>query len=219
MTPRKRKTLTVNEPKQFDFDSYILKVRDRRPVFTRNLYLAADLIPRLAELDELIEELTARLAKVETAEGDQAERSVTDVNVPLQLRTRLVELTDEFNRLSEEYQDSADPYTFRMPDQKKDRGAVDSLMKTDGVWLEKMPEDPDAATEYAELAAIYSMSMTCTSHPMTVAQWVELREAVGEPAFQTLATAWLEAVKASQPSAPFLHKLSPTPTTAGSSGG
>lgn len=218
MTPRKpakAKILTVNEPKQFDFDAYIMKVRDRRPVFTRNLYLAADLVPRLSELDLLIDDLTVRLEKVETAEGDNVERSVTDVNVPLQLRTRLVELTDEFNRLAQEYQDSADPYTFRMPDQKKDRLAVDELMKADGVWLEKLPDHPDAANEYADLAAVYSMSLTCTSHPMTVAQWMELREAVGEAAFMSLATAWVEAVKASQPSAPFSPKPLPSPVTAG----
>lgn len=213
MAPRKPKLLQVNEPKAFDFDAYILKVKARRPVFTRNLYLAADLVPKLSELDELMSDLTARLARIETADGDDTERSITEVNPAVQLRERLRVLTEEFNELAEEYQNSADPYTFRVPDQKSDHTDVVNAMKEAGVFLEELPTDATEVAAYYELCALYSMSLTCTSHPMSVSQWQALREAVGEPAFTSLFEGWSEAVSASKPTAPFSPKPSVGPRT------
>lgn len=209
MPPRKPKLLTVNEAKSFDFDAFIQGFK--RPEFTRNLYQRADLLPRLTELDDLTNDIQARLDKAEAAEGDKPERSIDDVDVVTTLRARLDKLIVEFNDLYNEYEQSAVPFTFRVPDQAGDRTAVKQLMEADGLDTTPPKDDDDALEKFAETHALYSMSVTCTSHPMQPAQWKQFREHVGEAAFGQLVQAWVEAVKAAAPSAPFAPKPSPTP--------
>ena len=210
MAARKPKLLTVNEAQSFDFDAFVSGFR--RPEFTRNLYKRADLLPRLAELDELTTDLQARLDKVEDAQGDKPDRSITDIDLATTLRTRLETLIAEFNSLYETYEASAVAFTFRVPDQKGDWTQIKILMRELGVDPDKVPEEEELQLPWLEAQAIAGMHVTCTSHPMTVEQWQKFREAVGDPALGSLVQAWNEAVKATVPAAPFSPKPSPTPT-------
>lgn len=210
MAPRKPKLVTVNEAKEFDFDAFIQGFK--RPEFTRNLYQRADLLPRLSELDEITANMQQRLDQAEAAKGENDVRGIDDVDAAATLRTRLDALIQEFNGLYDEYEASGIAFTFRIPDQKEDRTAVHKAMKADGLDTE-LPKDADdeQTIALADTFAMYSMSMTCTSHPMTVEQWKALREKVGEAAFQSLAVAWVEATKAANPTPPFVKKLLTTP--------
>src|SRR6478609_2999270 len=109
--------LVVNEAKTFDFDAFIADIRV--PEFTRNLYKRADLLPRIAQLDERITDTEKRIETAEKAQGEQ-ERSVTDVDVVSELTQRLDKMVAEFNSLYEEYEASAIPFVFRVPNHKDD---------------------------------------------------------------------------------------------------
>ena len=209
MAPRKPKLLTVNEAQGFDFDAFVGGFK--RPEFTRNLYQRADLLPRLAELDELTNDLQARLDKVEAAAGDNPERSVTEIDPATTLRTRLEALVAEFNDTYETYEASAVAFTFRVPDRNDDWPTIRELMRKLGVDPGKVPDESDepAVIDWMTAQAIAGMTVTCTSHPMTVEQWQAFRERVGDNALGTLAQAWNEAVKAALPSAPFSPKPLP----------
>ena len=213
MAPRKPKMLTVNEAQSFDFDAFVLGFK--RPEFVRNLYQRADLLPKLAELDGLITELQTQLDKAEAAEGDKPERSIDDVDVVATLRARLNRLVVEFNETYETYEASAVAFTFRVPDQKGDWAEIKQRMLVLGADSAKPPkdDDEDAAVNWLTAQAVAGMSVTCTSHPMTVEQWQQFRSVVGDAALATLVQAWNEAVKAVVPAAPFSPKPSPSQTS------
>lgn len=218
MAPRKPKLLTVNEAQGFDFDAFVLGFK--RPEFTRNLYQRADLLPRLSELNELTDDLQARLDKAEAAEGDKPERSIDDVDVVTTLRARLDRLIIEFNDLYEQYEASAVAFTFRVPDQKGDWAQIKDTMHSMGANPDKMPEDEgQEQIDWLVAQALSGMTVTCTSHPMTLEQWQTFREAVGDTALGTLVSAWNEAVKAVVPTAPFSPKPLPGPPNGESSPG
>jgi hypothetical protein len=211
MAPRKPRLATINEAKTFDFDAFIQGFK--REEFTRNLYQRADLLPRLSELDDIINSMQGRLDTARQARGDEPEaRGIDDVDIVAQLEQRLNALTAEFNEIYDEYEASAVRFTFRIPDQKNDRLELKEALEAGGVPLE-MPDDAtdEELLDQADKVAMYSMSLTCSSHPMTVEQWRKLRETVGEPAFQSLARAWVEATKAANPTAPFSRKVLTTP--------
>jgi hypothetical protein len=211
MAPRKPKLVQVNEAKDFDFDAFVHGFK--RPEFTRNLYQRADLLPRLAELDELTNDLQARLDKVEAAEGDKPERSIDDVDLGVTLRERLERLIAEFNDLYEQYEASAVAFTFRVPDQAGDWAEIKRRMLDLGADSKTPPkdDDEDAVVKWLTAQAIAGMSVTCTSHPMTIEQWQQFRGAVGDAALASLVQAWNEAVKAVVPAAPFSPKPWPGP--------
>lgn len=206
---RKPKLLTVNEAQSFDFDAFISDIRT--PEFTRNLYRRADLAPRIAELDATISDVEKRLEQADNADDEHQDRGITDVNVAATLRERLGRLITEFNDLVEQFEASAIPFTFRLPDPKADTQRIRDMMTADGVPWDTSEDDPEKFLVFAQEYGLYAMSLMCTSHPMNVEQWRRLRSKVGELAFEQLSEAYLEAVKAAQPSAPFLPKPSPGP--------
>ena len=195
-------------PANFDFDAFVGGFR--RPTITKYLYQRTDLVPRLSELDSIITDLERRVDRMEQAD-ESVERSVTDDNLLTRSQERLNRLIGEFNEIAEEYENSRIPFTFRIPDKKSDSETTRALMTADGIYDPNPPSmDTPEGEEYADLAALYSMSVTCTSHPMDPAQWKVFRETVGEAAWMTLFLGWLEGVKAAMPSVPFSQKPLPT---------
>jgi hypothetical protein len=159
-----------------------------------------------------------------------------------ELTARRERLTVEYNDIAQVYNDSAVEFTFRAPDRKDDHLRIQAMMDEIGAVQPDAPvvrtdedlpaeviskinaknqADYEAAfTVWWDALAIRSMSVTCISHPgtalgappLTVAQWEALQAKVGAAAFNTLGSAWFEAVQAVTPSVPFLPRPLPTPT-------
>jgi hypothetical protein len=207
-SPRVVKAVESETPADFDFGNFIGGFR--RPIITRYLYQRADLVPRLSELDDLIGNLERQVDRMEQAD-ESVERSLTDDSPLVRMQSRLNTLIAEFNELAQEYEDSKIPFTFRIPDRKSDAARTKELMIADGVFDPDPPSiDTPEGQEYADIASLYSMAVTCTSHPMSPAQWKDFRDTVGEAAWLTLFLGWLEGVKAVMPSVPFSPKPLPT---------
>jgi hypothetical protein len=203
------KAVEQETPADFDFDAFVGGFR--RPTITKFLYQRADLVPRLSELDEIIGDLERRVDRMEQAD-ETVERSVTEDDPLTRMQQRLNRLIGEFNDIAQEYEDSKIPFTFRIPDRKSDSQQTRAMMTADGVFDPNPPSiDTPEGEEYADIASLYSMSVTCTSHPMTPDQWKAFRETVGEAAWMTLFMGWLEGVKAAMPSVPFSQKPLPIP--------
>lgn len=202
------KAVEPETPADFDFDAFVGGFR--RPTITRYLYQRADLVPRLSELDEIISDLERRVDRMQNAD-ETVERSVTDDDPLTRMQDRLNRLITEFNDIAQEYEESKIPFTFRIPDRKTDTQRTRSMMESDGVFNpDPPPIDTPEGEEYADITSMYSIAVTCTSHPMSVPQWRAFRETVGEAAWMTLFMGWLEGVKAAMPSVPFSQKPLPT---------
>jgi hypothetical protein len=196
-----------------------------RPEFTRKLFRKGRLAPKLKDMLTDLEDLDTRISRLESNEEEnKGDRGITDVNPLGELRQRRDALDLEYNDLANEFNDSAVEFTFRVPDKKSDRDRISALMDADGITEPSKP-DVDGLDEDQKAAAlaefdvafsawwdalmIRSMSVTCQSHSLTVAQWEALRDATGLGAFNLLAEAWAEAVQAAAPtSAPFSPRRS-----------
>lgn len=228
MAPRRTAAKTaIVEASEFDFEAFLAGFE--RPEFTRSLFKKGKLVPVLAELSKELDDLESRVDRLEKAnpEGEDSDRDITSVDPLSVLRRRLAEKTVEWNAVAEEFNESAIPFTFRVPDDKDDRGRITALMEADGFTQPEKPELVEGEPEEVQAArkaefdaafnrwwdalTIRSMSVTCVSHQFTVAQWEALRDRVGLLAFAALMEAWSEAVQAAKPNGPFLLKPSPTP--------
>lgn len=230
MAPRRTAAKTaITEAAEFDFEKFLADFE--RPEFTRSLFKKGKLVPKLAELGRELDDLETRVDRLEkaTPEGEDSDRDITAIDPLSVLRRRLAEKTLEWNAVAEEFNESAIPFTFRVPDDKDDHERIKALMDADGFVQPEKPEpvegEPaeDAAARKAvfdeafnkwwDALTIRSMSVTCVSHTFTVAQWEALRDRVGLLAFSALMEAWSEAVQAAKPNGPFLLKPYPSPTS------
>lgn len=223
MTPRRKAAKTaVNEAAVFDFEAFLGEFE--RPTFTRQLMRKASLLPELTERSRVLDEIDDQIERLEKAEGEK-ERAITDSNPLAELQVRREKLTLEYNDVANEYNASAVDFTFRVPDQEGDREKIAALLDEAGLVAPDKPDtaglddDEKAAVTRAwekdfeswwNAATLRSMSVTCTSHRLTVAQWEDLQARVGLLAFGHLKNAWAEAVQASTPTVPF--SLKPLPT-------
>ena len=233
MAPRRTAAKTaVVEAAKFNFESFLNDFE--RPEFTRQLFRKGKLRPKLDALTRDLDDLDARIERLEKAEGeDGSERDITAVNPLAELERRREELTLEFNALANEYNASAVDFTFRVPDQQDDSVRIKELMDEAGLVQPEKPELSETGDEAADEAvntarlkqfdadftkwwdglAIRSISVTCVSHDFTLEQWQQLRARVGEVAFTALAEAWFQAVQAAAPTAPFSLRPSHTHTS------
>jgi hypothetical protein len=231
MAPRRTAAKTaVVEASEFDFEAFLAGFE--RPEFTRSLFKKGKLVPVLAELGRELDDLETRIDRLEKAnpEGEDSDRDITSVDPLSVLKRRHAEKTTEWNAVAEEFNASAIPFTFRVPDDKDDHDRINALMTAGGFVQpvrpeldSELPEDVQAArkaefdeafNKWWDALTIRSMSVTCVSHTFTVAQWEALRDRVGLLAFAALMEAWSEAVQAAKPNGPFLLKPSPTPEPA-----
>jgi hypothetical protein len=223
-TNRKAPRKPVNEAAVLDFEAFLGKFE--RPTFTRQLMQKAGLLPELTERSRVLDEIEKRIEMLEKVE-DEKERSITDVSPLAELQSRREKLTLEYNDLANEYNASAVSFTFRIPDQEGDKEKIEALLVEADLTP---PEKPDESLEgdgkaaamkvwekdfeaWWNAATLRSMSVTCTSHKFTVAQWEALQAHVGLLAFGDLKNAWAEAVQAATPTVPFslrpLHTREP----------
>jgi hypothetical protein len=230
MPPRKPKT-AVNGAATFDFDAFLTEFE--RPQFTRNLYRKGKLVPKLATMGAELDDLETRIDRLEKAAGDDDERDITAVDPLSELKRRRAEATEAWNAVAEEFEASAVPFTFRIPDDKDDHEQIQALMvgfvqpeepakvDTGDAEADTLVNKANAEQYTKELAvwwdalAIRSMSVTCVSHSFTVDQWEALRKQVGLVAFANLMEGWAEAVQAAKPAAPFLRRPSVSPELEG----
>lgn len=204
----KRKAVDASNPAEFDFDSFAQGFQ--RPRYTANIFRRADLVPRLSELSELIDDLQARLERMDE---DDSDRGIEDDHPAARTRIKAAELISEFNELAQQYDDSKVTFVLRSPDGRSDHEKIRKVMEADGVFQ----EDPPPVTtregqQYADDVAMYSLSVMCVSHDFTVEQWKALRAAIGEVSYAAILGAYFEAVKGILPSAPFSPKDLPSPT-------
>jgi hypothetical protein len=228
VAPRRSAAKTaVVEAAEFDFEAFLADFE--RPEFTRSLFKKGKLVPVLAEMGKELDDLESRIDRLEKAspEGEDSDRDITSVDPLSVLRQRFDEKTLKWNAVAEEFNASAIPFTFRVPDDKDDHERIQGLMDAGGFVQPERPElvegepEEDAAARKAafdeafnkwwDALTIRSMSVTCVSHTFTVPQWEALRDRVGLLAFSALMEAWSEAVQAAKPNGPFLLKPSPTP--------
>jgi hypothetical protein len=228
VAPRRTAAKTaITEAAEFDFEAFLADFE--RPEFTRSLFKKGKLVPVLAELSKELDDLETRVDRLEkaTPEGEDSDRDITAVDPLSVLKRRLQEKTTEWNAVAEEFNASAIPFTFRVPDDKDDHDRIQALLEQDGFVQPDRPEpiegEPaedtaarkaafeDAFNKWWDALTIRSMSVTCVSHTFTVAQWEALRDRVGLLSFSALMEAWSEAVQAAKPNGPFLLKPSPTP--------
>lgn len=229
MAPRRSAAKTaVVEAAEFNFETWLADFE--RPEFTRSLFRKGKLVPVLAELSKELDDLEDRIARLEksTPDDEDSDRDITAVDPLTVLKRRHAEKTLEWNAVAEEFNESAIPFTFRVPDDKDDHDRIKALMDADGFVQPEKPElvegEPaedtaarkaafdDAFNKWWDALTIRSMSVTCVSHTFTVAQWEALRDHVGLLAFAALMEAWSEAVQAAKPNGPFLLRPSPTLT-------
>ena len=221
MPNRKAAKTAINEAAVFDFEAFLGEFE--RPTFTRQLMRKASLLPDLTQRSRVLDEIEEQIERLEKVEGEK-ERAITDVSPLAELQARREKLTLEYNDLANEYNASAVDFTFRVPDQEGDQERIAALLEEAGL---EPPDKPDESLDGDERAAamavwekdfetwwnaatLRSMSVTCTSHRLTVAQWEELQARVGLLAFGQLKNAWAEAVQAATPTVPF--SLRPLPT-------
>ena len=233
MAPRRTAAKTaVVEAAEVDFEKWLDDFE--RPEFTRQLFRKGKLAPKLADMVRDLDDLDARIERLERAQGDDGgERDITAIDPLSELERRRDALTQEYNELADEFQKSAVDFTFRVPDQQGDNVRIKELMDEAGLVQPEKPElsetgdaevdDPINSARLKQFdadfsvwwdgLAIRSMMVTCVSptHIRTLDQWQQLRARVGEVAFSTLAQAWFEAVQAAAPSAPFSQRPSHTP--------
>lgn len=228
MGPRRTAAKTaVVAAAEFNFDDFLADFE--RPEFTRDLFRKGKLAPKLKTLEDQLDELDTRIDRLERAAGeDGSERDITAVDPLAELERRREVLTVQYNELATEFNESAVSFTFRIPDDKDDKARIDDLMASAAVPepvrpdVEGLSEDEAAAAQegftaefsvWWDALMLRSMSVTCISHELTVAQWESLRDRVGMVAFNGLSNAWAEAVQAAKPNAPFLLRPSHTPIT------
>lgn len=235
MAPRRTAVKTAqSSAAQFDFDAFLADFR--QPEFTANLVRRSDLAPELASRQRVLDELDESIERMERAEGDDPERDITETSPLDKLLARRNALTIEYNDLADEYNNSAVQFTFRVPDKMDDKAKISGLMVSAG-FVEPTKPDTEGMDELEgqKLEAMYeveldawwtamairSMSVTCIKHPgtamgappLTVKQWEQLLDRVGQASFSTLTTAWFEAVQAAAPSVPFSQRPLHTPET------
>ena len=231
MAPRRTAAKTaVVEAAEFDFEAFLGDFE--RPEFTRQLFRKGKLRPKLDAMTRDLDDLDARIERLERAQGeDGGERDITAVDPLAELERRREALTLEFNDLANEYNASAVDFTFRVPDQQGDNVRIKELMDEAGLVQPEKPETADTGDAEADDAAnserlkqfdadfakwwdglaVRSMMVTCVSHEFTLEQWQQLRARVGEVAFSSLAEAWFQAVQAAAPNVPFSLRPSHTP--------
>lgn len=177
------------DPRALSFDSVIAKTRAPRPV-KASVFLAADNAARIVEIDAELDRLAAEEYR------NPQERSIVDEDPAKALLAERDALVEELN-------DSEVELEFRVL-KRGDYTAARAAMIADGHDL-----DADGSMD---LFACYTMAETCISTEWTGGQWLQFRDAIGEPAFRHLADVTEQAATANV-TAPFSRRPSPTRTT------
>lgn len=169
---------TKLDPKTFTFDSIMTRIKPPKPE-TVSVFLAAELAPRIQELERLLD--------AEEASDQAGDRGVDDAD-PTEV------LLAEYNALATEWNESEAQFVLRATS-RKDRTAARAAMIEDGLDL----EDEDAE----DISICYVLAEVYENSDMTGEQHLEFRETIGEVAWLPLYTALQRANFGSGVTAPF----------------
>jgi hypothetical protein len=171
---------TKLDPKMFDFNAVMARSKSPKPKDV-SVFLRPDLIPRIKELEALIDG------------DDDGERAIGDPDPT-------AALVEEYNALADEFEASQLVFEFRAQ-KYSDRTNARAAMTRDGHDLE--------ADDANELAISYMLAETCLNAGWTGAEWHLWRENIGEAAFLPLLTAAMEANAGPEVTAPFSRRPLP----------
>jgi hypothetical protein len=178
---------TTLDPKVFTFDSIMTRIKPPKPE-TVSVFLAAELAPRIQELERLLD-------AEDGDDGKPVERGVDD-SAPGD------ELLAEYNELATQWNESEIQFVLRAT-KRSDRTKARAAMVADGLDLKS--EDAE------DISTCYVLAEVCENSELTGAQHLEFREQIGEIAWYPLMTALQRANLGSGVSAPFSLRPSRTP--------
>ena len=178
---------TTVDPQKFTFDSIMTRIKPPKPE-TVSVFLAAELAPRIQELERLLDAEEA----VEPGERGIDDPDPTDA------------LLAEYNELATEWNASEAQFKLRATS-RKDRTLARAAMVADGLDL----EDEDAE----DISICYVLAQVCENSDMKGAQHLEFRETIGEVAWLPLYTALQRANMGAGVTAPFSLRPSRSPSS------
>lgn len=174
---------TKLDPKLFNFESVMLRTKAPNPEPV-SVFLRPDLVPRILELQELLEN---------PPKDDDSERAIGDVPAG----GNVEELEVELDQLEAEFNDSELVFEFR-PSKLSDQTNARAAMVADKYDL--------ADDETGEVAISYMLAQTCVNAGWTGAEFHKWREAIGEAAFRPLFNAAQAANAGPAVSVPFSRR-------------